>query len=334
MFIPIGDNIERRTFPVIPVVLILVNVIVFAIQFRTFNDAYRAASEAENAKERLPSSDPWEEFYEEQMRDIEAIHAAHEAEYAFMKTWGLVPADLSRGQVIGLLSHMFMHGDIFHILGNMLCLWAFACSLEVGFGRWTFLGFYVLFGLAGGLAHYATNISSEIPLVGASGAIAGLIGAYTVLYGPFSKIKMLIFFAYRAFTVEVPAAVFGFAWFMLQLMQASFDADGAGGVAWFAHIGGFIAGVAITLVCRNDTAADLTADDRGNLVFDEKRQPTRAAASPTIAAQPEPVVPTVCTYCRTDLSRGHALSPNLIRCGNPDCQRLVYLDTPNVPQPV
>jgi membrane associated rhomboid family serine protease len=345
MFIPIGDNIQRRTFPVVSVALIIANALVYAVQFRTFHDAYHSDSRtaavssgsqgvrAIRTAQWGESADPgeWSEYADddywqtgfESDRDFRARRAAYEAEFKFIKTWGLVPAELARGQVIGLLTHMFLHGDIFHLLGNMVTLWAFACALEAAFGRATFLGFYLLFGIAGGLAHFASSLSSEIPLVGASGAIAGLIGGYTVLYGPLSRIKLLFFFMYRAFTFEVPAAAFGFVWFMLQLFNAGVDSGTGGGVAWFCHIGGFLAGVAVAFVCRNDTERELTADKHGNLILAERRTVTDEAVS---QGKPQYVVPAACPYCRQELSGGHQMAANLIRCGNPECQRMVYLE--------
>jgi membrane associated rhomboid family serine protease len=346
MFLPIGDNIERRTFPVLTIALILINVVVYGIQFRKFHDAYHGTNSGKVAchagrvcaaqfddmeygdEESEWDMEEWESCQDGAPwgEDLEKLKAAYEAEFAFIKTWGLTPAELSQGQVIGLLTHMFLHGDFLHLLGNMVVLWAFACSLEAGFGRWTFLGFYILFGFAGGLAHFAANLGSDIPLIGASGAIAGLIGAYTVLYGPWSKIKTLFFFGYRVFTFQIPAAAFGFGWFLLQLLQADLDSDGASGVAWFAHIGGFVAGVVVAFVCRNDTACELTGDDDGNLVLG-----AAPAANPALAARAAPPADSfdpasnVCPYCHQELGNGQMLAANMIRCGNPNCQRLVYL---------
>ena len=161
--------------------------------------------------------------------------------------------------VIGLLTYMFLHGDPLHIIGNMVVLWAFACSLETGFGKWSLLGFYLCCGIAGGLLHAAADFSSELPLIGASGACAGLIGAYTVTYGLLSKIKTLIFFFFRFWVVEIPAGAFGVLWLLMQFWSAGMDSGEGGGVAWFAHIGGFFAGVALAYVCRNETEFDLRA---------------------------------------------------------------------------
>jgi membrane associated rhomboid family serine protease len=382
MFIPIGDNIERRSFPFVTIVLIVANVLVFIIQLRTSYEAMDAAEAALHGRHLAPrdvflsrserstltartalvqpsaasgqvargqfetiddyeftddyESDPWSAYDDESgwSEEIAAEHkalvAAHQAQFEFIKRWGLTPAELKQGQVVGLLTHMFLHGDIFHLLGNMIVLWAFAATLEAGFGHCTFLGFYILFGLAGGVAQCATDFSSDIPLIGASGAVAGLIGAYTVLYGPFARLKMLFFFMYRAFTFEMPAAAFGFGWFLLQMLQASIDDAVGGGVAWFAHIGGFLAGVAVTYICRHDTEQEIAAEVDGRLVLQYREGSQSAPAASSAEAAAQTAAPTTCPYCHEDLSKGHPLAPTLIRCGNESCQRMVYLD----PSPV
>jgi len=359
MFLPIGDNIERRTFPLVTCVLIVANVMVYLIQLRTAFDAMEAAgtgraalvaptesrasghsvaraqfaieSDEFDGYDDYDSPDWLEEeddfMYDEELRaDLRANYAAQKVTYEFFRTWGLIPGELMKGQVIGLLTHMFVHGDVFHILGNMIVLWAFACALEAGFGHCTFLGFYILFGLVGGLAHCAADMSSDIPMVGASGAVAGLIGAYTVLYGPFARLKILFFFFYRAFTFEMPAAAFGFGWFLLQTMQASIDSEGMGGVAWFAHIGGFLAGVVVAVVCRNDTAQEIAGEVGGRLIMQARGGQPASPAAAGVMPQTAGAPPTFCPYCDESLSSGHQLAPNLIRCGNESCQRMVWLE--------
>lgn len=364
MFIPIGDNIERRTFPLVTCLLIGANVLVFLVQMRSAHDAMDEATKtraqiaapisvpahqagltvlAQNHSMSFDSNDSLDDFdstyepnYEELYADhpealaeIRSLKAVQEAHLRFFRTWGIVPAEVSKGQVIGLLSYMFVHGDIWHILGNMLVLWAFAGALEAGFGHWTFLGFYILFGMAGGLGHVAANPASDMPMVGASGAVAGLIGAYTVIYGPFAKLKMLLFFFYRVWVFQMPAAAFGFGWFLLQTLQASMDSQGLGGVAWFAHIGGFLAGVVVAFVCRNDTEQEIVGEVDGRLMMQDRNpraNPPALAATAGAAPAADTAPPTACPYCQADLAAGHTLSPGLIRCGNEACQRMVYLE--------
>ncbi len=138
---------------------------------------------------------------------------------------------------------MFLHGSILHVLGNMLYLWIFGDNVEDKLGHVKFFIFYILCGLAATLTHVATTPDSQIPMVGASGAIAGVLGAYMIRF-PGARILTLIFFGFFIRIVRIPALfVLGF-WFILQLLYGlpSLGSVG-GGVAWFAHVGGFIAGI-------------------------------------------------------------------------------------------
>jgi membrane associated rhomboid family serine protease len=301
VFLPIGDNVDRKSLPIVPGLLILANVLVFAYQMRLFI----------------------------------AAEGDFEAEMSFMETWGLVPAQIADGQVIGVLSYMFVHGGVAHLLGNMFVLWAFACSLEVGFGPLCFLALYVFWGIGGGLAEAAMNWESEVPVVGASGAIAGLIGAYTVLYGAQSKIKTLIFISFHPFIVYVPAIVFGLGWFAMQLWDASNDPHGLAGIAWYAHIGGFALGAGTTWLMRNQMEHELVTGTDGQAFFKKCQQPAEtppdvtqqqtSAAGPAAAAG-DSVDSIACTYCGTHLDDSSQIAPGLFRCPDPACERLVYAE--------
>ncbi len=165
----------------------------------------------------------------------------------FIKTYGVVPARL---HLVSLVSSMFLHGGWAHILGNMLFLWAFGKSLEDAMGHGKFLTFYLLCGVAASLTHIYFNIDSRLPAVGASGAIAGVMGGYLIKF-PKAYIRTLVFFGLFWIT-DVPAAFILVYWFLTQLLS------GAGaivhthvsdsGVAWFAHIGGFLAGMILVNV--------------------------------------------------------------------------------------
>jgi len=142
-------------------------------------------------------------------------------------------------------------------LGNMVMLYAIGPAVEYGLGRWTMLGFYGFFGLAGGAAHAAADWGGCQPLVGASGAIAGVLGAYTVLYGPASKIRLMVMIFFTPHFCQVPAMLFGGGWLLMQFANGAAGAA-AGGVAWWAHIGGFVAGAIVALICRNELETVLT----------------------------------------------------------------------------
>lgn len=161
----------------------------------------------------------------------------------FFRDWGTVPKQL---EPVTLLTAMFLHGGWMHLLGNVWFLWVFGDNIEDILGRTNYLAFYLLSGLAGGLLHVAFNAGSIVPAIGASGAISGVMGAYLLRF-PRSRIHTLLFFFVFATTIEVQASIMIGYWFVVQLFSgfgqlASSSATG-GGTAWFAHIGGFLAGI-------------------------------------------------------------------------------------------
>jgi membrane associated rhomboid family serine protease len=156
--------------------------------------------------------------------------------------------------VATLFTSMFLHGGFLHIAGNMLYLWIFGNNVEDSMGRMRFIVFYFLCGIVAAYAHALANTASTVPMIGASGAISGVLGAYLLLY-PRARVLTLIAFGLYIRTVEVPAMfVLGF-WFVLQFLNALVSAGAGGGVAWYAHIGGFVAGILlIGLFKRRDVS--------------------------------------------------------------------------------
>ena len=160
--------------------------------------------------------------------------------------------DLASRPVLSILTSMFLHGGWVHLLGNMLYLWIFGNNVEDRLGRLPFLGFYVVGGLAAVVAQVATDPDSAIPLVGASGAIAATLGAYVVLF-PGARILSLVFLGFFYQLIEVPARIVLGFWFVLQLVDGLASLGGTnveGGIAFFAHVGGFVAGAAIAVAVR------------------------------------------------------------------------------------
>ncbi len=143
-----------------------------------------------------------------------------------------------------LISYMFFHGDILHLAGNMLFLWVFGDNVEDALGHFKFLIFYLLCGAAGGLVHALMMPSSEMPLIGASGAVAGVIAAYLMLH-PRVRVWVLIF---RFIPIQISAAFALGAWIVMQFLMALLPQVGP--VAWWAHIGGIIAGAVLVIVMR------------------------------------------------------------------------------------
>ena len=179
----------------------------------------------------------------------------------FFLQYGVVPekvtaaidhGNLASSAILAIFTSMFLHGGWVHILGNMLYLWIFGNNVEDRLGRVGFLVFYLVGGVAAALTQIAIDPKSDAPLVGASGAIAAALGAYLVLY-PGARILSLVFLGFFYQLIEVPALIVLGFWFILQLIDGlgSLGASNAqGGVAFFAHIGGFIAGMVVGLLIR------------------------------------------------------------------------------------
>ncbi|WDP88748.1 MAG: rhomboid family intramembrane serine protease [Desulfobacter sp.] len=141
------------------------------------------------------------------------------------------------------LSYMFLHGGFWHFLGNMWFLYIFGDNIEDRLGSLRFLGFYLVSGLLAAVFHFFLNLHSPVPTIGASGAIAGIMGAYFLLY-PRSKILTLVPILIFPIFIQIPAFIFLGIWFLMQFFNATGQGTGAG-VAWWAHVGGFLAGVAL-----------------------------------------------------------------------------------------
>lgn len=186
----------------------------------------------------------------------------------FIHIWGLVPAryfhpswanwvnypDLS---FLPFVTHMFLHGGFFHFAINMWILWVFANNVEDIMGSLRFLFFYLLSGLLAAGGHFLFNLNSTVPVLGASGAIAGVMGAYLVLY-PGARVLTLIPIFIFPFFIDLPAVIFLGLWFLMQFfsgVSASLGNAGAAGVAWWAHFFGFLAGILLVRFFRNKKRA-------------------------------------------------------------------------------
>jgi len=172
----------------------------------------------------------------------------------FIYIYGLVPARYSMPQIssyfttgqqlLSWLSFMFLHGGFWHLLGNMWFLYIFGDNVEDRLGPFRYLVFYLLCGITSGLSHLLFNLHSNIPTIGASGAIAGVMGAYLILH-PHSKILTLIPIIIIPWFIEIPAFFFLGFWFVLQFLSAAGSHGNISGIAWWAHIGGFVFGIVL-----------------------------------------------------------------------------------------
>ncbi len=201
---PLRDTQPSYSKPVVTVLLIVVNILVFLFEF-SLDDYSRNA---------------------------------------FISVYGLVPDHF---EYSAILTSMFLHGGWMHVLGNMWFLWIFGDNIEDILGHGKYLGFYLLCGVAAAMTQVMFNWGSRVPMVGASGAIAGVMGAYMVKF-PQSRIRTAVFFIFIMFT-EIPAWVMLIYWFAIQLFSgvgSIGDTQASqGGTAFFAHIGGFIAGIVL-----------------------------------------------------------------------------------------
>lgn len=220
------DNADRKSIPVITVGLIVINVLVFTLlQGFGSNDAFTMAFSTVPAEIMTGKDIVTEDGPEQQMRTADGVVVYRQP--------GLKHTPIS--VYLTLLTSMFMHGSLMHLAGNMWFLWIFGDNIEDDLGKVGYLVFYLVCGLIASLAHVFMNMSSQIPSLGASGAISGVMGAYLVLH-PQRRVTVILL---RMIT-HVPAYVAVGMWFAFQIINSLVDREG--GVAYAAHIGGFVAG--------------------------------------------------------------------------------------------
>lgn len=175
---------------------------------------------------------------------------SEQRQMAFYMTYGAIPRAITQGPWpaawLSLVTSMFLHGSWLHVAGNMLYLWVFGDNVEDAMGHGRFVVFYLLTGVVAALVHVTTQPASAVPLIGASGAIAGILGAYLVLYPRARVTSLVILFPFIRF-IDLPAVLVLSLWFVLQLYQglATLGASGVATVAFWAHVGGFIAGAVL-----------------------------------------------------------------------------------------
>lgn len=233
MLFPFRDNNPTRITPVVTIALIGFNAVVFLYQIS------------------LP-------------RGIQEV---------FVYTFGMIPAVLLGGAELppeiaaippwtSVFTSMFLHGSVMHIVGNMLFLWVFGNNVEDAMGHVRFIVFYLVCGVAAALTQGFADPTSEVPMIGASGAISGVLGAYLILH-PRAEVYSLLFLGIFVRILTLPAMVVLGLWFLLQLISALLARGGGeqGGVAFLAHIGGFVAGAALVTLFRSKQAVQWQAEE-------------------------------------------------------------------------
>lgn len=220
--IPYKDDNPTRTFPFVTIAIIGLNIAVFIMQLMTRS-------------------------------------AGQEIVYAF----GAIPHNLigfERTQpihpLLTVFTSMFMHGGFFHIGGNMLYLWIFGNNVEDHLGHASFFFLYLVWGIVAVYSHALLSPASTVPMIGASGAVSGVLGAYILLY-PHARVHTLIFLGFFIQSIRIPALIVIGFWAIIQVVNGlvSQGIAGQGGVAWFAHVGGFAAGLVTILVVRKRRSA-------------------------------------------------------------------------------
>jgi membrane associated rhomboid family serine protease len=207
--IPLKDEIPTRSFPIVNLLLIVANIAVFGLQW---------------------------------------LAGPYQTELVYR--FAVIPIEVTSGYNVfaigNIFSSMFMHAGLMHLGGNMLYLWIFGDNVEDSMGHFKYLLFYLVGGIVAALTHILTNPSSAIPTVGASGAIAAVLGAYLILY-PKSRVLTVIPLGIFFKMTMVPSVIVLGLWFVIQLVSGMLSMDGpdVGGVAFWAHIGGFVAGMAM-----------------------------------------------------------------------------------------
>ncbi len=165
----------------------------------------------------------------------------------FIEHYALIP---DRLHLTAFVTSMFLHGGWLHLLGNMWFLWVFGSHIEDAMGSAKFLIFYLISGIASAIVQFVANIGSPIPTIGASGAIAGVMGAFLILY-PRARVVTLVFIVFFITTFELPAAFMLIYWFAIQVLSglgSLSSVSQAQGIAWFAHVGGFVAGILLVRI--------------------------------------------------------------------------------------
>jgi len=215
--IPLRDSIPSRTFPFTTIAIIAVNVTVFFWQL-----------------------------------------SLGQANREFVLQLGAVPAQFTHGGPVAaqalpapatIVTSMFLHAGFLHIAGNMLFLWIFGNNVEDALGHLRFVVFYLVCGALAAAGHIVAHPDSRVPMIGASGAISGVLGAYFLLY-PRARVVTLVFLGFLAQLVNVPAALFLGLWFLFQFLTGAADPGTGGGVAWMAHVSGFVAGIPLLLLLK------------------------------------------------------------------------------------
>ena len=229
MFFPIKDYNPTRRTAYITIFLIIINTGVFLYQ-ALLSQKHFEINIAESA-----------------MVPYEITHQQNVTIPLGTDQWGrtiILEREISPN--LSILTSIFMHGSFWHLFGNMLFLWIFGNNIEDHLGKVKYILFYLLCGVGASLTHVLFHLNSLVPVIGASGAVSGIMGAYLILY-PHARIRTLVFLFILVTFMDLPASLFLIIWFIFQFMYAG----ASSGVAWMAHVGGFVIGIILIKKMRN-----------------------------------------------------------------------------------
>ena len=318
-----GSNVKSNRIPAITFLFLLVNIGLFA---HTYTLEIRAAREQR-------ANGNWNYFGTRQVdtayRKSDTTHL--DALQSHFEDYGFSIKDLTeRHEYHSLISHMFTHSGLGHLIGNMLMLWGVGVAMESALGSRVYLVFYFVCGFIALFSHALIDIASDMPMVGASGAIAGLMGGFFVLFGATGKLNVLIYYH----VVPVPAWLFAALWIGQQIFGAL---TGGSDVAWMAHLGGCVAGAAIVYAMKGSLDMEIETDNEGNVqIIHEEDKPQVTDADmfeKVLDLHPVRVVveevlgsdaKVFCPDCSESLNLDMQIGERLIRCEN--CSKMVFVD--------
>jgi len=320
-----SSAVSSKTIPIITLLLLIINVGVFlksySLEIAASNDESRISIEVNEHGEAFLEQSETE-------KDIALMD--------FFNLWGFQFSDLKNGEFHSVFSSLFVHGGLFHLVGNMLAFWAFAIAMEELFGAIGFTFLYFGTGVVACLMQGLFMMNSESPIIGASGAVAGVMGAFTVLLGFKAHVKVLIWFmGYRI--VNIPAPVFAGIWLFPQLINLSENGVAGGGVALISHLAGFGVGAAVALVMGKQLKSRISEQSDGNLVIEGKEEPEEAdekkILDEILACRPyTEVIDTLgdcqigCPECGNTLNLHDTVADRLVKCTNNMCDKMTYID--------
>ena len=315
-----GSNVQSNRLPFVTLFLVVINVGIFI-------HSYTLEVQAARESRSKGMAAYFDRSVQNSMKDNQALEN-------FYKEYGFSVQDFTeRKEYYSIVTHMFVHGGLMHLVGNMLMLWGVGVGMESALGSRMYCLYYFVCGLAAALAQGLTSMALDIPTIGASGAIAGLMGGFFILFGADAKLKVLVWIGFIPKVFQIPALLFAVIWMAQQLLGS---AMGGVGVAWMAHIGGLIAGGGLALAFKGSLKCEIETDRDGNVQIKHDDSPEATDAElfeQVLDLHPVKVVveevlgsdaQVFCPKCTASLDLSQQIGDRLIRCCS--CGEIAYID--------